>query len=133
MTNLLKNIIRFVLFIALQVFLFNKVPPVHQFVKPYIYFLFILWLPFNIGRAPLMLVAFIFGLTFDYFSGTPGLHTAPCVLTAYLRPVLIKPVNTAGNNTTKFCRAICQKHGLGFLCNLCAYTYIHAHFITCIY
>jgi rod shape-determining protein MreD len=62
---------------------FNKVPPVHQFVKPYIYFLFILWLPFKINRAGLMLLAFIFGLTFDYFSGTPGLHTAPCVLIAY--------------------------------------------------
>jgi hypothetical protein len=68
---------------------FNKVPPVHQFVKPYIYFLYILWLPFNMNRAGLMLLAFIFGLTFDYFSGTPGLHTAPCVLIAYLRPFLL--------------------------------------------
>jgi hypothetical protein len=89
MTNLLKNIIRFILFIVVQVYIFNKVPPVHQFVKPYIYFLFILWLPFNIGKAPLMLIAFIFGLTFDYFSGTPGLHTAPCVFIAYLRPFLL--------------------------------------------
>lgn len=89
MTNLLKNIIRFALFIIVQVFIFNKVSPVHEFVKPYIYFLFILWLPFNIGRASLMLLAFIFGLTYDYFSGTPGLHTAPCVLIAYLRPFLL--------------------------------------------
>ncbi len=89
MTNLLKNIIRFILFILVQVYVFNKVPPLHQFVKPYIYFLFILWLPFNINRAGLMLLAFVFGLTFDYFSGTPGLHTAPCVLIAYLRPFLL--------------------------------------------
>jgi rod shape-determining protein MreD len=89
MTNLLKNIIRFVLFIAVQVYVFNKVPPVHEFAKPYIYFLFILWLPFNMGRAPLMLLAFIFGMTYDYFSGTPGLHAAPCVLIAYLRPFLL--------------------------------------------
>ena len=89
MSNLLKNIIRFILFIVIQVYVFNKVPPVHQFVKPYIYFLFILWLPFNMNRAGLMLLAFIFGLTFDYFSGTPGLHTAPCVLIAYLRPFLL--------------------------------------------
>lgn len=89
MSNLLKNIIRFILFIVVQVYIFNKVPPVHQFVKPYICFLFILWLPFNIGRAPLMFIAFLFGLTFDYFSGTPGLHTMPCVLIAYLRPFLL--------------------------------------------
>ena len=89
MSALLRNILRFVLFILVQVYIFNKVPPVHQFVKPYIYFLFILWLPFNMGRAGQMLVAFIFGLTFDYFSGTPGLHAAPCVLIAYLRPFLL--------------------------------------------
>jgi hypothetical protein len=89
MTSLLKNIIRFILFILVQVYIFNKVPPVHQFVKPYIYFLFILWLPFNINRAGLMLLAFVFGLTYDYFSGWPGLHTMPCVLIAYLRPFLL--------------------------------------------
>ncbi len=89
MTNLLKNIIRFVLFILVQVYVFNKVPVIHQFVKPYIYFLYILWLPFNINRAGLMFIAFVFGLVFDYFSGTPGLHTIPCVFIAYLRPFLL--------------------------------------------
>jgi cell shape-determining protein MreD len=88
-STFLKNIIRFILFILVQVYILNKVPPVHQFVKPYIYFLFILWLPFNMNRAGQMFVAFIFGLTFDYFSGTPGLHTMPCVFIAYLRPFLL--------------------------------------------
>jgi hypothetical protein len=89
MSSLLKNIIRFILFIIVQVYIFNKVPPVHQFVKPYIYFLFILWLPFNINRSGLLLLAFVFGLTYDYFNGTPGLHTAPCLLIAYMRPFLL--------------------------------------------
>ncbi len=89
MSSLLKNIIRFIFFIIVQVYIFNKVPPVHQFVKPYIYFLFILWLPFNMNRAGLMFTAFIFGLTFDYFSGTPGLHALPCVFIAFLRPFLL--------------------------------------------
>lgn len=89
MTSLLRNIIRFFLFILVQVYVLNKVPPIHQFVKPYIYFLFILWLPFNISRGGLMILAFIFGLSFDYFNGTPGLHAAPCVFIAYLRPFLL--------------------------------------------
>jgi hypothetical protein len=29
------------------------------------------------------------GITLDYFLSTPGLHAAPCVLIAYLRPFLI--------------------------------------------
>lgn len=89
MSSLLKNIIRFILFILVQAFVLDKIPLIHQYVKPYLYFLFILWLPFKMPRPALMLLAFIFGLTFDYFSGTPGLHTAPCVLIAYIRPFLL--------------------------------------------
>jgi hypothetical protein len=36
-----------------------------------------------------MAIAFIFGLTLDYFLKTPGLHAAPCVLIAYVRPFII--------------------------------------------
>lgn len=89
MSILVKNIIRFVFFILFQVFILNTVPPLHQFIVPYIYFLFILWLPFNINRFLLLIISFIFGLTLDYFTGSPGLHAAPCVLIAYLRPFLL--------------------------------------------
>jgi len=89
MSSLLKNIIRFILFILLQAFVLNKVPSLHQFVKPWLYFLFILWLPFSISRLGILVTAFVFGLTMDYFSGTPGLHAAPCVLIAYVRPFII--------------------------------------------
>src|SRR5215211_4944014 len=89
MSSFLKNIFRFVLFILVQAFVLDKVPPLHQFVKPYLYFLFILWLPFNISRLGLMIVAFLFGLSMDYLTGTPGLHAAPCVLIAYFRPFIL--------------------------------------------
>ena len=89
MSILVKNIIRFIFFILFQVFILNTVPPLHQFIVPYIYFLFILWLPFNINRLLLLIISFIFGLTLDYFTGSPGLHAAPCVLSAYLRPFLL--------------------------------------------
>ena len=89
MSSLLKNIIRFILFILFQVFILNEVPPLHQFIVPYLYFLYILWLPFSINRFWLLVISFVFGLTLDYFTGTPGLHAAPCVLIAYLRPLLL--------------------------------------------
>ncbi|MDB5230158.1 MAG: Rod shape-determining protein MreD [Chitinophagaceae bacterium] len=101
MSPFLRNIIRFILFIFLQAFVLNKIPPLHQFIKPYIYFLFILWLPFGTSRSLLMFVAFFFGLTMDYFTGTPGWHAAPCVLIAYLRPFLLNvliPQDTAEVN-----------------------------------
>lgn len=89
MSRLVKNIVRFILFILIQQFVFNQVPPLHHLVNPYIYFLFILWLPFQMSRISLMLVALLLGFTLDYFTKTPGLHAAPCVLIAYLRPFLI--------------------------------------------
>jgi rod shape-determining protein MreD len=89
MSNLVKNIIRFVLFIFVQVFVLFQVQPLHQFVVPYLYFLFILWLPFNTPRITLTFIGFIFGLSLDYFTKTPGLHAAPCTVIAYLRPFLV--------------------------------------------
>ncbi len=89
MSVLFKNIIRFILFILFQVFILDTIPPLHQFIVPYIYFLYILWLPFNINRFLLLFISFAFGLTLDYFTGTLGLHTAPCVLIAYIRPYLL--------------------------------------------
>lgn len=89
MSLLVKNILRFILFILIQVYVLCQIPPLHQFITPYLYFLFILWLPFNISRFGLLLVSFLLGITLDYFLATPGLHAAPCVLIAYLRPFLI--------------------------------------------
>ena len=89
MSNPIRNILRYLLFIAVQVFVLFQVNPLHQYIVPYVYFLYILWLPFNLPRMWLTFTGFIFGLTLDYFTKTPGLHAAPCTLIAYLRPFLI--------------------------------------------
>jgi len=89
MSELLKNTIRFILFILIQVFILFKMPPLHRFVSPYLYYLFILWLPFSLSRISLTLVGFFFGLCLDYFTKNPGLHAAACTLIAYVRPFVI--------------------------------------------
>jgi len=89
MSIFLKNIIRFALFILIQVYVLHHIPSLHRFITPYLYFLYILWLPFNMSRFSLMVIAFGLGLTLDYFLNSPGLHAAPCVLIAYVRPFLI--------------------------------------------
>jgi len=89
MSDLLKNIIRFTFFILVQWFVLFKIPPLHRFIVPYIYYLFILWLPFYIPRFWLLVIGFLTGLSLDYFTQTPGLHAAACVLIAYIRPFII--------------------------------------------
>lgn len=90
MNLVIKNIIRFILIMAVQLFVLNNVPPLHQFIVPYFYFVFILWLPFKITRTALLFVAFAVGYFTDMFYKTPGLHLAACVLIAYVRPPFIQ-------------------------------------------
>ena len=89
MSDLVKNIFRLTVFILIQVYVLNKIPHLHRFIIPSIYFLFILWLPFTLSRIGLLLVGFVTGLTLDYFTHTPGLHAAACFLIAYIRPFVI--------------------------------------------
>ena len=100
MSDLLKNIFRLVVFILVQVYILDKIH-LHRFVIPVLYFLFILWLPFSLSRISLLLIGFGTGLTLDYFTNTPGLHAAACVLIAYARPFIINlliPKDTAEFN-----------------------------------
>lgn len=89
MSDVLRNIVRLAAFILIQVYVLNKVPHLHRFITPYIYFLFIIWLPFSVTRIGLLFVGFFTGLILDYFMMTPGLHAAACVLIAFVRPFII--------------------------------------------
>jgi len=88
-SDLVKNIFRLFIFVLVQVYVLNKIPHLHRYIVPYLYFLFVLWLPFSINRLGLLLAAFAGGLLLDYFTNTPGLHAAACVLVAYARPFII--------------------------------------------
>lgn len=89
MNPIVKNTIRFFFILFIQVFILNKIPPLHQFVVPYFYFIVILWLPFKTQRWVILIVGFLLGFTVDIFYKTPGLHAAASVLIAYLRPFVI--------------------------------------------
>jgi len=88
LSPLIKNIIRFALFVLIQVFVLDRIH-LHQLVTPYLYFLFILWMPFKMNRSWQMVIAFLLGITLDAFHHHPGFHAAACVLIAFIRPYLI--------------------------------------------
>ncbi len=89
MSDPLKYFFRFVLFLFVQAFVLNHIPPLHRFITPYLYFLFLIWMPFSTGRVTLLVLGFILGITLDAFAKTPGLHASSALLVAYLRPFLI--------------------------------------------
>ena len=85
---LIINLLRFVLLVFLQVFLLKNIT-LYDLSTPYLYILFILLLPFETPNLLLFLLAFILGITVDAFYNTPGLHTAACVLLAFVRVIFI--------------------------------------------
>ena len=88
-----KHVIRFVVLVLVQVFILNHIS-LGGYVNPYLYILFILWLPFNTERWVLLLSAFLLGFTVDLFSNTLGLNAAACVVMAFARPFVISMVST---------------------------------------
>ncbi len=97
MSDFLKHIFRIAVFILIQVYVLNNIPPLHRFIIPYLYYLPLLWLPFSISRMRLLVFGFFTGLTLDYFMMTPGLHAAACVLIAYVRPFIINILTPKGS------------------------------------
>ncbi|OFY47732.1 MAG: hypothetical protein A2W85_13070 [Bacteroidetes bacterium GWF2_41_31] len=86
---LIKNIVRFILLILMQVLVFNHIN-LGGYLNPSIYVLFILLLPNDIKPSLLLIVGFFTGFTVDFFTNTPGLHAAATVLLAFFRPGIIR-------------------------------------------
>ena len=86
--SIIINFIRFVALVFIQVFLLKNIA-LYNLSTPYLYILFILLLPFETPNLLLFALAFILGLTIDAFYDTPGLHTAACVLLAFVRILFI--------------------------------------------
>ena len=89
--KLAGNIIRFILLVFAQIYIFNKIQ-VNGYINPQVYVLFILMLPFEISGFWLLSLGFITGLTIDFFQHTPGMYAAATVTLAFLRPGVIKLV-----------------------------------------
>lgn len=131
MSDLVRNIIRFAMFILVQAYVLNKIPHLHRFVVPYIYYLFILWLPYATPRLLLLVIGFFTGLALDYFKMTPGLHAAACVLIAYVRPFVITILSP--KDTTEFSHREPSPKGMGwspYLVYALILTLLHHFYLT---
>lgn len=88
-STLLVNIFRFVILLALQILVFNKMN-FGGYVSAFPYILFIILYPVNGNKANLLIASFFLGLIMDLFCNSGGVHATACVLLAYLRPYFFK-------------------------------------------
>jgi len=84
-----KYSLYFVLYVLIQVLIFNNVLFL-DFINPYLYILFIITLPSTFTRDATLLIGFLMGLVIDMFSGTPGFNAFATVLIAYIKPFFQK-------------------------------------------
>ncbi|MBC8457491.1 MAG: rod shape-determining protein MreD [Bacteroidales bacterium] len=93
MTNLVvRNSVRFLFLVLFQVLILNHIN-LGGYTNPYLYIYFILLLPFATPRWMLLILAFILGLSIDFFTNTLGLNAAATVLIAFCRPYVIRAIS----------------------------------------
>jgi rod shape-determining protein MreD len=88
-SDILINIVRFVLLVFLQVLLLNNVN-LAGYINPHIYILFIVLYPLDGNKGLLIFLSFLLGLSIDIFEDSGGVHAAACAFIAYIRPVVLK-------------------------------------------
>lgn len=89
MNNSLINSIRFVVFLFLQLLIFNNINLL-GYLNPYPYVLFILLYPVNSNKSVLLLASFAMGILLDMFCNSGGIHAMASLILAYIRPSLFK-------------------------------------------
>lgn len=88
MQRVVEYIIFFVVVVLLQALLFDNLL-VGALVVPLYYVVFVVLLPCECGRVPLLLLGTLLGVVMDVSMGTPGLNTMATAAVAYLRPVVM--------------------------------------------
>ncbi len=75
--------------LLLQVLLLDNIQ-ISGYLHPYFYVIFIVLLPFETPKWLLLSLAFIMGISVDFFNGTPGMHAAATVFMAFIRPFVLE-------------------------------------------
>lgn len=91
MNPYLRILLRFVILALFQVIVLNNIR-FGGYINPYLYILFVLMLPYDTPGWMLLVSSFILGYSIDFFTNTPGMHTAATVFMGFLRPAVIKVV-----------------------------------------
>jgi hypothetical protein len=123
-----RQIFSFFLYTLLQIWIFNHFVVFNGLAACYVYVGFLLLLPYETDKILLLFLGFQTGILIDIFSNTLGIHTAACVLVAYLRPYVIQLITPRGGYEENMELSL---HNMGFewfLRYMLLLTFVH-HFV----
>ncbi|MES2566781.1 MAG: rod shape-determining protein MreD [Bacteroidota bacterium] len=87
--NIIKNSIRFILLVLLQVLIVQNIR-LGSYIILLPYILFILLLPFETPKLTVLFASFFIGLIIDMFYDTAGMHAAACTVIGFSRYYILK-------------------------------------------
>ncbi len=85
------NVVRFILLVLVQVLVFNRLN-FFGFINPMVYILFLYWYPIKENRGAFIGLAFLLGISIDFFSDSMALNAASTLTIAYMRPAIMRLV-----------------------------------------
>lgn len=94
------NVFRFLALLALQVLILKRINLLGEESMNYINFLvyplFILLLPFSMSSTVILLLAFLMGISVDYFYDSLGVHASALVFLAWSRGIVLRQLEPKG-------------------------------------
>lgn len=91
-TEILKNIVRFIVMILMQVLIIQNIN-LSSYVILLPYVLVILMLPFETSKLLVLFSSFLLGVCIDYFYDSSGLHAFACTLMGFSRHYILRYVS----------------------------------------
>lgn len=92
-TNPIRQVILFFIYVFIQAF-FAKNLELFGIAFCFVYINYLITFPVDVDKVTLLLISFGLGFMIDIFYDTLGIHSATCVLIAFIRPTLINVMST---------------------------------------
>jgi len=88
-TEIIKNILRFILLVVMQVLIIQNINLTGYIILlPYV--MVIIILPFETNKLIVLFTAFLLGVCVDYFYDSSGLHATACTIMGFSRHYVLK-------------------------------------------
>ena len=84
--------IQFIVLVLIQVLVLNNIQ-FSGYINPYLYILFVLWLPIDTPKWLVLILSMCIGIAVDIFSDTLGMHTSASIFLGYCRPYILKAIS----------------------------------------
>lgn len=92
MNNVISIFFRFIIFLGLQILLFNNIRFI-GFINPQIYLITLLLLPLEMKKWMQYIIAFATGFVIDMFTNVYGIHSLASLLIIFVRPYFVFFIN----------------------------------------